>query len=436
MIPIDNTHLYARSLEVLRQTVGSKYLGRLVQMFLACKHYGPLIPRIGDPLGIPSGEFESLLDDLYRKLSRVEPEKILMLFKNSYKVPSGVVDGGLKSASNIWRNNLNFQKGYMCYGSATELNAAAFRNQSRTMCPHLQPVQAHVLNGATCALRGGAYYRNEDHPKVFRKSPDDGRYSVYNPADEAFYRSIVLPAPGVKLPIVALIIALYFDSILAAGRRTVSIADFAADFDMSASEMRTYFEDDPASVAHAQLRAINPALSWDVYIPVQAPVAEEALPGELPEIPMPKMPAKKAAAANPKALGAKTTAPPQGSQWWNVEQAVRMLLESEGWVVMDVSRLGVGCDIKASKGETLRLIEVKSSVGACAPILTAREYAQAKESRKGYVLAVVENFDPTSELFVQWVHDPAHLQFTRQDVTQYFLPRSVWRKPAASKFPG
>ena len=436
MIPINNADLYARSLEVLRKTVGPKYLGRVVQMFLACKHYGPLIPRIGDPLGIPTGELELLLDDLYRKLSRVEPEKILILFGNTYKVPSGVSDGGLKTSSNIWRNNLNFQKGYMCYASAAELNTAAFRNQSRTMCPHLQPVEPHVLNGATCAVRGGARYRNEDHPKVFRKNPDDGRYSIYDPADEDFYRSIVLPASGVKLPIVALIIALYFDSVLAAGRNAVSIADFAADFDMSTSELQAYFEDDPASTAHARLRAINPALSWDVYIPPSAPVVEEVLPGELPEIPEPKAPGKKGAPLAPKTIGARTSAPPQGSHWWNAEQAVRALLESEGWVVLDVSRLGLGCDIKASKGQTLRLIEVKSSVGVCAPTLTAREYTQAKESRKSYVLAVVENFDPTSELTVQWIRDPAHLQMTKQNVTQYFLPRSVWRKPATSVFPG
>jgi hypothetical protein len=158
---------------------------------------------------------------------------------------------------------------------------------------------------------------------------------------------------------------------------------------------------------------------------------------DLEVVPDPKQPmVKPKPAPNLGAGTATTSTPPKGSQWWSAEQAVRALLESEGWAVMDVSRLALGCDIKASKGQTLRLIEVKSAVGTCAPTLTATEYEQARESRKKYVLAVVEFFDPEAELKVQWIQDPARLQMTQRQVTQYFLPRSVWKKPATLEFPG
>lgn len=438
VIKIDDPALYARALAALQETVGKKYLGRLVQMFLACKHYGHLIPQVGDPAGISTSELEKLLDDLFRKQSRTEAEKILILFGATYQVPSGVTDGALTGPSNIWRNNLNFQKGYMCYATAAELNNATFRNASRTMCPHLNPLVPQDLHHATCKIRPGASYRNEDHPKVFRKGPDDGRYFVYDPSDHAFYRNIVLPTTGLKLPIAALIVALYHDSLLAAGRSEISISDFATDFDFSPEELSAYFEDDPTSAAHLTLLEAAPNLTWEQAVPeplaAQA-VPDEALPGELPEVPEPKAPAKKSTVKKPVQTGAKTPAPPQGSHWWSAEQAVRALLEDEGWVVMDVSRLGIGCDIKASKGQTLRLVEVKSALSTCSPTLTAGEYAAAKEARKNYVLAIVENFEPSAQLIVQWVRDPAHLQMTKRDVTQYFLPRSVWKKPATSIFP-
>lgn len=470
MIPIDNPALYHEALTILRRATGNQYLGRLVQMLLASKHYGHLIPRIGDPVGLTTGELETLLDALYLKRSRTDPENILVLFGATHNVPTGTRAGDLKYPSNIWRNNLNFQKGYMCYAPAADLLNAGFRNPSRTMCPHLVPETPGQLSGATCAIRPGARYRNEDHPKVFRKDPETGRYFVYDPSDVAFYSNIILPNNGAKLPIVALIVALYHDSILTAGRTSVSIADFAADFDMSPQELAQYFEDDPASAHHQSLIAVVPELSWTREISAIEP-PEEALPGTaavdeaeaetgevgpseaaadigdagaaaedqdgFDDVPAPKQPMVKAKPApDHGAATATTSAPPKGSQWWSAEQAVRTLLESEGWAVMDVSRLRLGCDIKASKGTTLRLIEVKSAVGTCAPTLTAAEYEQAKESRQTYVLAIVEFFDPEGKLKVQWIQDPARLQMTERQVTQYFLPRSVWKKPAKLEFPG
>lgn len=442
MIKIDDPALYETALAVLKDVVGDGYLGRLVQMVLACKHYGKQVPHIGDATGISSREFERLLDDLYRKPNRPDAAKILILFAAEHKVPTGVIAGDLTSAANIWRNNLNFQKGYMCYGAPAELQDAAFRNPSRTLCPHLLPAVPGQLKGATCAISGGASYRNEDHPKAFRKDPESGRYFVYDPGDTDFYRNIILPANGEKLPIVALVIALYHDSRLAAGRSQVGIDDFAIDFDMSPAELAQYFEDDPNSEAHARLRAVNQMLAWGPLIAAPPAQAPQPLPGEgdaeadgLEPVPDPLVPKSKAKVPLVNPPSTQTSAPPAGSHWWSAEQAVRSLLESDGWVVMDVSRLGIGCDMKATKGQTLRLVEVKSALGPCSPMLTEREYAQAKESRKQFVLAIVENFDPLKPAAVQWIHDPARLQVSKRQVTQYFLPRSVWKHPATGVFP-
>lgn len=437
MIPIDNRKLYEASLAVLRDAVGHGYLGRIVQIFLACKHYGKAVPQIGDASGISSRELESLLDDLYIKPARTKPEKILILFDNDYKIPSYEKAGSLAVASNIWRNNLNLQKGFMCYGAEDELLTSTFRNQSRTLCPHLVPSVTGQLKGAACNLKEGTRYRGEDHPKVFRKSPDHGEYFVYDPSDTEFYRGIVLPNGGGKLPVVPLIIALYYEGKLGGGRNEISVEDFLVDFDFSDKEYSTYFEDDPESVAHKILRSKHPKLSWlrhEGGAESPALADEEELPGTS-TLPEPKSATQKGKKTGqvPTTAGANMS-PPAGSFWWSAEQAVRLVLEADGWTVLDTTRLGVGFDLKATKGKTLRLVEVKSSIGPCAPTLTEREYKAAVVSRADYVLAIVEHFDPKNAVNIQWVRDPARLQLTARQVRQYFLPRSVW-SPATGAFP-
>ncbi|MGQ0582506.1 MAG: protein NO VEIN domain-containing protein [Reyranella sp.] len=432
MIPINDSGLYKAALATLNEAVGRRYLGRIAQIFFACKHYGKAIPQIGDPAGITTGELQKLLDDLYSKPHRRGPEKIVILFENDHKVPSGQTAPGLRYPSNIWRNNFNLQKGYMCYGSVSEFSNQQFHRQSRTLCSHLVPAVPGSLADASCGLSPGAEYRNEDHPKVLRKDPQSGEYFVYNPSDISFYSSILLPSNGNKLPIIAVMVALYYDGVLAAGRTSVTIEDFLTDFDISPAEANAYFEDDPASVAHSKLIALRPSLSWtrrvDVAMPPVGPAPQ--LPG-LPAIPVPTAPRTR----TPRKLAAQPTGvtlPPAGGFWWNAQQAVRKVLENAGWAVVDFSALGTGYDLKATKGSALYLVEVKSSVGPCAPTLTSREYVEASANRKRYVLAIVEHFDPRKPATVKWVQDPASLQTTARQVKEYYLPRSVWSKATSS----
>lgn len=440
MIPINDPALYDASLGLLRAAVGANYLGRPAQILLAAKHYGKAMPQVGDPVGVQSGELERLLDDLYLKPSRAAPQKIAIIFEATHNVPSGTTGGVLSSPSNIWRNNFNFQKGYMCFGSTAEMLNPAFRNPSRLQCPHLQPAQPNRLAGATCALAQAPKptYRGEDHIRMLRKDPASGEYWIYDPSDVVFYSSIFLPVNGGRLPIAPLIVALYFDSPLAAGRAQVDVSDFVADFGFTALEYTAYFDDDLTSQTHQAFLALKPGMSWSKPFAAQGAVlgqAQAQLPG-LPPIPAPALPNPQVAPNTGANAGTTVSAaPPAGSQWWSAEQAVRAVLEGDGWQVLDFSRLGSGFDLKATKNGVVRLVEVKSALGPCSPTLTDREYAAAKKHRLSYVLAIVENFDPTKGVTVRWVQDPARLQVTMRTTTAYYLPRSIWRTPSTSNCP-
>ena len=418
-----------------RFTRGS-YYGRLVQIFLACKHYGRLIPRVGAPHGTDVRTVQQLLDELYDKPSRRPGASVLSLFNDNHLYATGVTGPGNRTASNIWRNNFNIQKGFCCYATAAEINDPAFRNRSRQLCPHLVTAALDQLNGAACDLEPTARYRREDHPKVFRIDPVTREHFVYDPTDVAHYAPLVLAPSGRRLPIVPLVIALYYDSRAAAGRPQVDLSDFLIDFDFVPGEALSYFDDDPAMPEHVALAAASSSgLSW-ARIAVASPLSP-VTPAPLPGIPLPSpTPARRRARTTPVVpIAAPPTMPPAGGHWWDAEQAVRQVLENDGWTVLDVSRFGVGYDMRAFKGGTTRHVEVKSSAGRCTPILTPNEFAEARRLRSDYVLAVVENFDPVQPVSVLWVQDPARLPMGARQTTVYSLPRSQWLPRALTGIP-
>lgn len=425
-------------------TPGS-YLGRVVQIFFACKHYGALVPRIGDPTGTDTGTLQRLLDDLYEKPSRRPDPSISIIFNNSHLTRTGEVTPGIAGASNIWRNNFKLQKGYSCYASPAELNSRPFREQSRKLCPHLVTAQEGSLRNAQCALDPeSARYRGEDHAKVFRILPGSDEIFVYEPSDVEFYRPLVL-ANGRRLPIGPLIVALYYDSSLAAGRSEIDLGDFLLDFDFSPAEFAAYFDDNINLPEHQALNADFPGLiSW-TPIPIGLPLAPAALPiaapGQAaPPVPAPVLPAipqpgprraRRIAAIGGIALPA--ASPPAGSHWWDAEQAVRQILEADGWAVVDMSRFGVGYDLLARKAAATLHIEVKSSAGKCSPVLTENEYIEARRLRQTYILAIVENYSPTASVTVRWVADPARLALSARRVLNYGVARSQWVPKSTEK---
>lgn len=429
MIPINDPALYDTALKVLKAAAGHGFRGRAAQIFLACKHYGKQIPEVGSAVGVESGQLQQLLDDLYSKPSRVTPEKIAIIFDDDHKIPTGTTGGVLTGASNIWRNNLNLQKGFICYAPVQRMQSPGFVAASRKVCPYLQPTNTQTLAKSWCGVKGKPpTYRGEDNPKMFRKDPVTGEYTVHDPQDVSFYSGIIRPANGIKLPIAALIVAIYHDGILAAGRSHVDVVDFLTDFGFTSVEAAAYFDDDSNSTDHQALAAHSPGITWTKLSTGPTGTPMVALPG-MPPIPAPKMPAAKKATNLPNHASIGTTSsppPPAASGWWDAQQAVRQTLEAANWVVIDVSGLRMGCDFKITKAGKVKLIEVKSAVGICTATLTNTEYAQATAMRGDFVLAIVENFDPQLPATIQWIEDPARLQMTKRNVVQYTLPRSVW----------
>lgn len=333
----------------------------------------------------------------------------------------------MATASNIWRNNFNIQKGFGCYGTDVEIDDPTFRNQSRKLCPHLVAPEPDQLNGAWCDLETAARYRNEDHPKVFRIDPVTREHFVYDPSNIDHYAPLVLAPSGQRLPIVALIVALYHDSPLAAGRTHIDLHDFLVDFDFTPAEALAYFDDDPALPEHQALVATFPSQASWTRIPATGTAAPAAtLPGVPLSPPTPIGPVTLVPIAAP------PTVPPAGGHWWDAEQAVRQALTNDGWTVVDVSRLGIGYDLRAFKGGTLRHVEVKSSAGLCAPVLTPNEVGEARRLGDAYVLAVVENFEPSQPVSILWVQNPAQFSMGVRQITVYSLPRSLWMRGASA----
>jgi len=177
MIPVTNSVLYTDALVALaqhRQSVGRRFGGRFVQIFLALKFFQNNIPSIYSGSFIGSGSLQSLFDDLYTKASRSADSCVLSIFMGNHLARTGVSGDG-QGSQNTWRNNLNIQKGIGCYAPAEDLSDRAFLDQSRLDCRHLQPVTAGTLAKARCSLcTSGAGYRNESHRKWLHIDPGGG----------------------------------------------------------------------------------------------------------------------------------------------------------------------------------------------------------------------------------------------------------------------
>jgi hypothetical protein len=428
MLRVNDPALYAEALIALQRFTRGNYYGRLAQIFLACKYYGDRVPPVGSPVGTDVSAMQTMLDDLYEKPSLRPGASIAILFNNNHLYRTGEAAPGAV-ASNIWRNNFNIQKGFGCYGSAAEILDPVFRNSSRTLCPHLRTSIPKTLEGATCALdtsQTKARYRREDHPKVFRVDPATRELFVYNTSDTVHYAPLVVPPKG-RLPIGPLLIAIYHDSVVANGRRDISIDDFLLDFGFQPAEFAVYFDDDPASEENARLIAAFPRrLSWTRVTVAAAATAAAPLPG----VPVP-IPGRRRGPPTV-TISSAAAAPPAGSHWWDAEQVVRQVLEADGWTVVDVTRFGVGYDLRAKKAGTTRYVEVKSSAGRCSPMLTNNEYMEARRLGSEYVLAVVENFDPVKPAAVLWIQNPARLNLSARQVTAFAVPRSQWLPQATA----
>jgi hypothetical protein len=399
-----------------------------VQIFLAAKYYGPTIPRVGSGGGVLVNELQYLLDDFYRKNGRADADgSIMIMFGDNHLVSTGQIGPSLKGPSNIWRNNLGLQKATICFASEVELSDDTFLAAPRLACPHLRPAIPGTLAGAKCALSLEPSYRREDGPKAIRKDPVDNGFAVVSPAKIDHWREII--ASGGRLPVVPVIATLYHDADLASGRTDLEPIDFVRDFSFSSEEYHAYFDDDPGHPVHLALRAAFPGLAWN------------RVPGVFGQPPSPLVPGTPAPTPPTGPLDPDTlpvvaprTGPPAGGHWWSAEQGVQKYLRDSGWNVIDRTSQAVGFDLEIWRtGDAHRYLEVKSSAGQCAPVLTSNEYAAAVRHGPRYVLAVVENFDPAGDIAILWVSNPAALPVKARDVKQYPIPRAIWLKRAGTK---
>lgn len=432
MITIDNPQLYEAALASLAQFRPRGYKGRLVQIFLAARYLGSEIPPVGRGEASETGALQRKLDDFYRRRTRRdEVGSIAIIFSNNHLVPTGQIGPDLGVAANIWRNNLGLQKALICYASEVELTQPAFLAQPRVNCPHLLPEIAGQLRNARCGLHNAASYRKEDGPKGLRRDPIDNGLSIVNPRLLAHWSHILAPE-GHRIPVLPLIVALYHDAQIAAGRTQLDAVDFRRDFGFTSDEFAIYFDSSPASdINDALVRAFPQLqLSWTEQLD---PVPAAGLP---PQVAAPAQRGRgRRELLDPDGLPelAARTQPPAGNHWWSAEQAVGTYLRDSGWDVVDRTRQHVGFDLEINRrqGGPHFYIEVKSSVGPCNPTLTRSEFEAARRYGNRYVLAIVENFDPGTYVSILWVSDPASLPVRPRTVEQFAIPRSVWL-PSAS----
>lgn len=428
MIDVSNRGLYAEALRQLKAYKAGirNHRGRFIQIFLGLKYFQNQLPSMFSNQFVRTETLQQLLDDLYAKNSRPATACVLMLFQSNYLARTGL-RGANTSAQNTWRNNFNIQKGIGCYAAAQDLASPTFLNASRLQCRHLVQNVEGSLEGAHCELSSAGSYRRDDHRKWLQIDPEGSGYSMVDMSNTSNFAPDVAPQ-GHRIPIFPLMAALYHDAspgLNIGSRPRVDVADFASDFNFSGTEMAVYFDQAITNRFNALLLNEFPESSYSEMPATPPPPAVAVAGGRTIEYPARRR--KSASPAFPQPVLSGTPAPPPGSNsGWEAEQYVQSVLSAAGWTVHDVSRQRLGFDLLIQSGSRTRYIDVKSSLSACTPTLTAREWQVAQAKGSEYFLAVVENFDPTGENVIYWVPDPARVGSQPVLIAQYSVSRAWW----------
>lgn len=418
MVPVANRPLFdaaATSLQSYRIHVGRAHRGRFIQLFLGMKFYQNVLPSMFSHQHVGVDVLQSLLDDLYAKASRPLHACVYMLFEGSYHARTGLTAPGHKVPQNTWRNNFHLQKGIGCYAPAQDLASQTFLDEPRRNCKYLLPSQPGSLAGGVCRLQpSGAQYRREDHRKWLHVDPAGNGFSVVDLMNIDNFSPYVAPE-GTRIPLLPLMVCLYYDALpglVIAERREVDTLDFMHDFNFSPQEAAAYFDDDPANQFNRKLLRRFKTVSFRrIATPVQR-----------------RRSTQRQVRSNAVVFTTSTeVAPPAVNTGWDAQQYVANALREHGWEVFDVSRQQLGYDLLAKRRRQTRYIEVKSSLGYCGPVLTAREWQQAIAHQELFVLAVIENFDPTGTNRVNWIVNPAAKCDGRiAHQVQYSILRTDW----------
>lgn len=426
MIDVRNPLLYSDALATLsnyRRSMGNKLKGRFIQIFLALKYFQNDLPSMYSGSYVRMEILETMLDDLFAKLSKPATASVLSIFEENHLPRTGLIAVGKRYPQNTWRNNFNIQKGIVCYAPPAVLSSQTFLDQSRADCRFLNPATIGVLKDAECSLCPGGLYRREDHRKWLRKDPGGSGYALLDLENIGNFQPYLAPN-GNRIPLLPLLVALYHDADpgLAIGSRLeVRKADFMADFNFSSLEIESYFDDSITNQFNAQLKRSD---GWRRHFSLGGSLGATT---DSPPSPRSQTPS----IVEPPTLSGTIVNPPSVNSGWDAEQYVASALSQAGWNVYDVSRQQLGYDLFAQKGRLKRYIEVKSSLAYCSPTLTSREWQQAITHGPSYVLAIIENLNTANQNTIYWITDPGHrCVATPRRTTIYSIPRSSWTHAA------
>jgi hypothetical protein len=426
MINVNSGLLFAESLLQLKrykQSVGGAHKGRFIQMFLGLKYFQNVIPSMFSGLFATTEVVQTLLDDLYSKASRPANESVLMMFEGTFLARTGLIAPGNKTPQNTWRNNLNLQKGVGCYAPPADLASPTFLNHDRINCKYLSQTKPGQLAGSKCSLcPSAATYRNEDHRKWLRIDPGRNGYAVADLMNIGNFRPYVAPSSN-RMPLIPVISALYHDAnpgLSLAARNNVGALEFCTDFNFSAKELAAYFDSASSNPFNAALLSKFSSISLAAATPIASALSVTVKAAAAKA-------KKKAASISAPVLSGTPVIPPAINTGFEAERYAEKALRDNGWTVYDVSRQRLGYDLLAKKGTATRYVDVKSSLGMCAPTLTAREWQQSNAHGSNYVLAIIENFNPMGLNTVYWVPNPAACGALPSQTIQYAISRGSWR---------
>lgn len=405
MIPNGSEAAFGAGLAVLQRFGEQQSVrGRFVALYLGLRRMRRmgLIAEMGSGAPTPPGQIEAFLDDLFTKTHRPDPFTVLTApFGQStsptapWSTRTGDTAPGNAYPTNTWRNNLGIQKGVGCPAAPETIRPLLADRQIRLVCPHRRvDSEGRPLCGVA-----GTVYRGDEHSIWLHIV--NGGYEVVDLDEPNVFRDYLFPG-GERIPVFTLIAVLY----ALAGptvfplRQSVGIPEFADDFGFPLEKVEQLFDCDPDGVSNSLVLAAIDGVVTPAPQPLVVEDAEDAAP----------LPVEPEAVFLNSGVGA--------------ELAVARDLANHGWTVgYWGSRRGAGYDLEARRAEAHLRVEVKSSVGFCAPELTEEEWNAAQEYSDDFVLAVVDFFgSPEQQIF--YLRNPAaNVAPAERSVVIYRVPR-------------
>ena len=437
MIPTANQAVFDVGLSVLHQ-FGERHnvRGRFIAVYLGLRRMRRLgrIAELGSGSPTPPSQLEGFLDDLFTKTHRPSPFVVLTApFGQStsptapWSTRTGETAPGNAYATNTWRNNFGVQKGVGCPADPATIRTLLHDDQIRLACPNRRvDSEGRPLCGIT-----GTAYRGDEHSIWLRAVA--GGYEAVD-LDQPYVFRNYLFSNGERLPIFPLISVLYTMSSPATvpQRTLVGIPEFADDFGFSLDSLDEIFDCDPEGRSNSVvLAAVDGITPVSRVRGVRAKLPVDLLPGQAERSVPPVSPAVDVAAGDEQAAPLLPVEPELVflNSGVGAELAVARDLANHDWTVRYWgSRRGAGYDLEARRAEAHLRVEVKSSVGFCAPELTEEEWNAAQEYADDFVLAVVDFFrSPEQRIF--YLRNPA------ANVTPVERSAVIYRIPRAEVLP-